>query len=475
MNKSSSPSHRSITVFTLAMINIAAVSSVRNWPTIAEYGASSLFFFALAAFIFFIPVSMVSAELATGWPKTGGIFYWVKEAFGHRTGFLAVWLLWFENIIYYPALLSFIAGTLAYVIHPDLAQNTFYTLGVILTVFWATTLANLMGMRTSGWISTFGVIAGTVIPGGLIILLGIIWYFTGNPIQISFTTDSMIPNMSSPSQLVFFSAVLTALSGLEMSAVHAGDVKNPQKNYPKAILLSAVFILGLYVLGVLAVAIVIPQKEISLVAGSLQAFSFFVDAYGLHWLTPVIALLLVLGAFGTLSTWIAGPSKGLLAAAQSGDLPPLFRKLNRHEMPVTLLIVQGIVASLFALVFLVMPNVSSAYWILNAMLSQLYLIMYILMFAAAIKLRYKKPDVERAYKIPGGLFGIWLVAGLGLIGSASALFIGFFPPAQLTTGSPIFYLSFLILSITISCLAPSFILLFQKPHWKKPLSHEISS
>jgi amino acid transporter len=122
------------------MINIAAVSSVRNWPTIAEYGFSSLFFFALAAIVFFIPVSMVSAELATGWPKTGGVFSWVKEAFGHRTGFLAVWLLWVENIIYYPALLSFIAGTIAYVINPALEQNTLYTLLVILSVFWATTL-----------------------------------------------------------------------------------------------------------------------------------------------------------------------------------------------------------------------------------------------------------------------------------------------------------------------------------------------
>ncbi len=209
---------KTLGIFTLAMINVAAVSSVRNWPTIAEYGFASLFFFALAAILFFIPVSMVSAELATGWPKTGGVFAWVKEAFGHRTGFLAVWLLWMENVIYYPVLLSFIAGTIAYVIHPDLAHNTFYTLSVILVIFWITTLINLLGMKASGWVSTFGVIAGTIIPGSLIIGLGIAWYLSGNPIQISFTTESLIPDMSSPTQLVFFSAVLVALAGLEMSA-----------------------------------------------------------------------------------------------------------------------------------------------------------------------------------------------------------------------------------------------------------------
>ncbi|MBS0651779.1 MAG: amino acid permease [Verrucomicrobia bacterium] len=466
---------KKLSVFTLAMINVAAVSSVRNWPTIAEYGFASLFFFAVAALLFFIPVSMVSAELATGWPKTGGVFAWVKEAFGHRTGFLAVWLLWAENVIYYPALLSFIAGTIAYIINPALAQNTYYTLFVILGVFWATTLANLLGMRASGWISTFGVIAGTIIPGGLIIILGIAWYFSGNPIEIPMTVDSLIPDMSSPTQLVFFSGVLVALCGLEMSAVHARDVENPQKNYPKAILLSAILVLGLYVLGVLAIAVVIPQKQISLVAGSLQAFSFFVNSYGLNWLTPVIAALLAFGAFGTLSTWIAGPSKGLLGAAQSGDLPPFFRKLNRHGMPVTLLISQGVIVTIFSMIFLVMPTVSSAYWILNAMVAQLYLVMYILMFAAAIKLRYKRPNVVRAYKIPGGKLGIWIVAGLGLIGSAATFFIGFFPPAQIPTGNTVFYVTFLFLSILLACFAPTIILWFKKPNWSKPLSHEKNS
>ncbi len=438
----------------------------------AEYGFASLFFFAVAAILFFIPVSMVSAELATGWPKTGGVFVWVKEAFGHRTGFLAIWLLWAENLVYYPAIISFIAGTLAYVFKPALSNNMTYTLCMIIGIFWLTTLANMRGMRTSGWISSFGVIAGTFIPGGLIIGLGILWYCTGHPIQISFTWDSFIPNMSSPTELVLFTGVLVSLCGLEMSAVHARDVQNPQKNYPRAILLSAILTFGLYTLGVLAIALVIPQAKISLVAGSLQAFSVFVNAYGLGWLTPLIAIMLAFGAFGTLSTWIAGPSKGLLAAAQSGDLPPLFRKLNKHEMPVALLIAQAVVVTLFSVVFIIMPTVSSAYWILNATLAQLYLVMYILMFAAAIKLRYKKPDVKRAYKIPGGIVGMWCVAGLGLVGSCATFFVGFFPPAQIQTGSVAFYVTFLLVSIILGCLAPTIILLFKKPSWNKPLSHE---
>ncbi len=446
--------------FTLAMINVAAVSSVRNWPTIAEYGAASLFFFAAAALLFFIPVSMVSAELATGWPHTGGVFAWVKEAFGHRTGFLAVWLLWAENVIYYPTLLSFLAGTLAYIIHPDLSNHTLYTLSVVLGVFWITTLANLLGMRTSGWISTFGVIAGTFIPGSLIIGLGAFWFFSGEPLQINFSIQQLIPDMSSPNQLVLFSGVLLALGGLEMSAVHAGDVDRPQKNYPKAILLSAILILGLYILGTLAIAIVVPQNEINLLAGSLQAFSVFVKAYGFTQLTPLIAVLLICGALGTLSTWVAGPSKGLLAAAQSGDLPPVFKKTNRYGMPTILLIAQAIIVSLFSLIFLIMPSVSSAYWILTVMSAQLYLLMYILMFAAAIKLRYKRPHVHRAYSVPGGHWGMWSVAGIGLLSSAGTFVIGFFPPSQIPSGETLPYIGLLIFSILLAGLAP--LLLFRR-------------
>ena len=229
-----------------------------------------------------------------------------------------------KNIFWYPTILSFIAATIAYIFDPSLSNNTTYTLIVILVSFWAATIANLYGMKTSGMISTLGVVFGTFIPGGLIILLGLLWYFTGKPIEISLTWDSFVPNMSSITEVVFFAGVLLSLCGMEMSAVHARDVHHPRKDYPRAILLSAVLIIGMSILGVLSIASVIPQKQISLVAGSMQAFSYFVESYGLKWITPFIAALIAAGAFGSLSTWVIGPTKGLLAAVRDGDLPPFF-------------------------------------------------------------------------------------------------------------------------------------------------------
>lgn len=463
---------KAISVFTLAMINLAAIGSVKNWPTIAEYGFSSLFFFLLAALIFFVPSALVSAELATGWPRIGGVFVWVKEAFGHRTGFLAIWLLWIENVIWYPTMLTFIAATVAYLFDPAIAQNKLYLFATSLLTFWIMTLINLKGMKTSGQISTFGMIFGTFIPAGVIISMGLWWYFSGSPLQINMSWQSFVPNMSSIKQLVIFSGVLLSFCGMEMSAIHARDVQNPQRDYPRATLMTVLLIVGLSVLGVLAIAFVIPQHDISLTAGSMQAFATFVDLYNLKGLIPLMAFLIFIGALASLSTWIVGPSRGLLAAAQSGDLPPLCRRLNKHGMPLPLLMIQGVIVTALSFMFLFMPTVNSAYWILVVMVVQVYLIMYILMFAAAIKLRYKKPNVFRAYKIPGGKIGIWIVAGMGILSALFTLTVGFFPPAQFSVGSPAFYIGFLALGMILICLAPSIILKFKKPSWEIRLKHE---
>jgi putative glutamate/gamma-aminobutyrate antiporter len=457
---------RVLNTFMLAMINVAAVCSIKNWPINAEYGVASLFFLGIAALCFFIPIALVSAELATGWPESGGVFVWVKEAFGHRLGFLAMWYLWMTNIPWYPTILAFIAGAISFIIDPELANNKLYMVIMVLVLFWTATFLNLRGMKTSGWISTIGVILGTILPGCVIIMLGCIWAANGRPMQIEFTWKEFLPDLTHLDQLVLLTGMILSLAGIEMSAVHAQEVKHPQKDYPKAILLSAILIIILSSLGTLAIASVIPQKTMSLVSGGLDAFAYFFKAYHLGVFMPAIALCIAVGAYSQMSTWLVGPAKGLLAVAKIGDLPAVCHQLNKHGMPISLLIFQAIVVSLMALVFLIMPSVSSSFWILIALTAQFYVLLYILMFAAAIRLRYTRPHVKRAYKVPGGFFGIWIIGGVGIIVSMFTLFMGFIPPSQLSTGSLIFYESFLFLGIILSTLVPFIILLFKKRGWK---------
>lgn len=463
---------RVLTVFMLTMINVATIGSVKNWPVTAEYGLASIFFFILSTLIFFIPTSLVSAELATGWPKVGGVFAWVKEAFGHRTGFLAAWLLWVQNIVWYPTALSFIAATIAYIFNPALATNSWYTFWTVLVIFWGITLINLRGMRTSGWISSIGMIIGTLLPGFFIIVVGTIWFSSGLPIEIPFTFNSLFPDMGNINSLVLFTGVLISLAGIEMSAVHAADVENPKRNYPRAILYSALIILGLSIPGVLSIAIVVPQADISLLAGSLQAIAIFLDKYNLKSYMPLLAFLIAIGTAASVSTWVVGPTKSLLAAAQVGDLPPIFRRKNKNAMPKSLLILQAIVVSVLSVIFVVFPSLNEAYWILVAMVSELYLLMYVLMFAAAIKLRYTQPKVERLYKIPGKNIGMWIVGGVGVLSSIFTMFVGLFPPDHITIRNKGIYVPIMLGGVILFSLGPTIILLFQKPEWKKALDHE---
>lgn len=446
--------NRVLNTFMLAMINVAAICSIKNWPVSAEYGFSSLFFLLAAALIFFIPVSLVAAELATGWPDRGGIFTWVKAAFGHRLGFLAIWFLWMTNIPWYPTILAFISSAVAFTFCPDLANNKFYALTTVLVLFWSATFLNLRGTKISGWISTLGAVLGTILPGALIIILGILFACQGGPLQFEMSWSTFFPDFSKLDNFVLLAGVLLSLAGIEMSAVHAREVKNPARDYPKAILLSAVLITILSSLGSLAIAAVIPQKEISLVSGGLDAFSHFFKVYGLHGLIPVMACLIAFGAFGQMSTWIAGPSKGLLSAAEDGDLPSFLSKMNAKEMPSSLLIFQAVIVSLMALVFLFMPSVSSSFWLLLVLTAQFYLLMYIMMFVSAIRLRYSKPNVFRSYKVPGGDIGMWCIASLGILSCLFAFLISFIPPPQLPTGNIFFYETFLTCGLGIGILAP---------------------
>jgi amino acid transporter len=256
-----------------------------------------------------------------------------------------------------------------------------------------------------------------------------------------------------------------AFAGLEVSASYASDVQNPQKNYPRAIILGAIITFTIFMLGALSIAIVIPKHEISLVAGLMDAFNAFFQHYHLTWILPLMAVLLVIGAIAEVNSWIIGPVKGLYATAIHGNLPPFFQKLNRHDVPTRLLLFQAILMSLTSLIFLYMPQVSSAFWMLTALSAQSYLIMYILMFIAAIKLRYSKPHVPRSYRVPFKSKGIWLFSCMGIFASCFAIVLCFVPPSNLEVGNTTVYALLLGAGLFVMCAIPLYIHSHRKPHW----------
>lgn len=448
-------SKKSLSIWGLLMINLAALGGIRSWASIAECGSSTVFFVILAAVGFFIPISLIAAELATAIPREGGVYAWVKESYGHRFGFLAIWLLWIENVTSIPLFLSFIVSTIAFAFDPSLIHNKIYTVSMILVIFWGTTLINLKGMKALTWLSSIGAICGTFIAGTLIITFGFLWFLSDRPLEISLQWKALLPeSMTSFSQLALLGGVVLSFLGIEMSSVHAAEVHNPQKNYPKAIFLTFIAAVLFSVLGVLSISMVIPREQIVLSAGGLQAFQVFFENFGLKSLLPIIAIIISLGTLGSMSTWIVGPCVGLVAAAERGNLPSFLRKTNTNGVPQNLLIFQACFVSILAFFFLFMPTLNSAYWMFIVLTTQLYLIMYILLFASAIKLRYTQPNLDRPFKVPGGKKGIWILGGAGILSSAFTAVVCFFPPGQLVPGNEWNYVLFLLISIILSTAAP---------------------
>jgi putative glutamate/gamma-aminobutyrate antiporter len=451
-NKASSG--KILSVFGLTMINVIAVDSLRTLTAGAIYGFSLVFFYLIIALFFFVPSILVSAELATGWPTTGGAYIWVREAFGARLGFFAIWLQWIYNVVWYPTIFSFIAATLAYLIHPELANSNLYMLSAILIMFWGATFINCLGIKAASWVSILSALLGTLVPMVFIILLGSWWIGSGKPTPIHFSLQNFFPNLGDLNNLAFLSTILFGLMGMEMSAVHAGDVRNPASDYPRALTYSGVIILFSLMLASLAIPIVVPGKEISLVSGLIDAYAIFFKAANLSGFIPVIAAMIVFGSLGCAAAWLIGPTRGLLVASRDGHLPKIFQKTNRKSMPVNILLLQGVIFTILCSVFLLMPSVNSSYWLLSDLTAQLALLFYILLFSAAIRLRYKHPNAKRAYKIPGGNFGMWLTGSAGIFTCVVAIAFGFLPPTQVPIGNLFTYECLLTAGMIIFCAPP---------------------
>lgn len=448
------PKKHALSLFSLTLITIVSVDSIRNLPATALFGSQLISFFILGAIFFLIPCALVSAELSSGWPKQGGIYIWAKEAFGDSIGFLAIWFQWIENVIWYPTILSFVAGTFGYLINPHLAENKYFLMGSILIAFWGATLINLKGMRSSALFSNLCGIMGLLIPMTLIIALGIFWYTSGQPVQIHFSMQDILPHWHDKNIWVSLTAIMLSFCGIEIATVHANDVPNPQRNFPKSLAYSSFIILGTLLLGGLSIAIVLPANDISLVSGIMQAFNAFFSAYHLQFFMPVIAIMLVFGGLGGLSNWIIAPTKGLLVAAEHGHLPVAAQKTNRHGAPTVLLFVQAVLVTLLSAVFLFMPSVNGSYWLLTALTSQVYMLMYIIMFATGIFLRFKAPKQERPFAIPGGKIGMLLVGSLGIIGCLVTLAVGFIAPEGINVGTKSAYPWLLLAGLAIMSLPP---------------------
>ena len=472
--KISSTAKGSLTMVAMAIMIITSILSMRGLPSEAKFGVQSIFYYVFAAIVFLLPYSLVCAELASTYTKAGGLYRWVSEAFGPRWGWTAMYLEWQTIIIWFPTVLMFGAVSLAFVFWPEsfdtkLPSNKIYTLIIALAVYWGVTFNSFRGQKSANKLSTLGGLFGTIIPGAILLVLGVIYVCTGKPDAL--TPMPFFPDFSNMSTIVLAASIFLFYGGMEIQAVHINDMNNPAKEFPKSVFLAIIVIVAVYALGTLVIGMVIPSQEIDLLQSLLVSYNALWASFGLEWLGNVMALVIMFGVIGQVSALVTGPATGLMAVAQSGYLPMSLQKVNENGVNKSILIIEGVFVSLLSLILIVLPTVESAYQIMSQMATIIYLIMVLLIYGAFIRLRRTQPNKTRGFRVPGGKFGEIIICGIGIIGALLALVLSYIPPSQISTGSPIVYVGIILIGVAVFVAIPLFIYSKRKPSWRNPNAH----
>ena len=305
----------------ILLMNVISVVSLRQVPNVAPYGASAMVLWLLASLCLFFPLAMVCGELSTGWPKEGGIYVWIREAFGVRTAWTVVVCLLFSCVLFFPLMLQFGFTAMGYIFSPELAADKAFIGVGSMIVFWVLTIVNLLGLRWTKRINFLSAWLGVFLPAAIIVLLAVVWLASGRPMATDYShLDGWLPDFSQWDTIVFLSTMMFAFAGLEVAPMIAGHTRNPQRDFPRAIAVSVLVIVGIYMSCTAALNVLIPAEKTDIVAGVMQAITAAADVLGVPWLLPFTAVCLFFGAIGQVNSWLVGPIYMLQEAASEEKL-----------------------------------------------------------------------------------------------------------------------------------------------------------
>ena len=427
-----------MTTFSFIMLNVVTLAGLANDPQQAFYGMSSITYFLIGFILFFIPTALVSAELASGWPQRGGIFRWVGEGIGKGWAFTCLIILWFQSTFNLGVgMPNFAATVMFFTPHYKEAlafvQNPKHELLIMcgfIALFWLVTWIATKGTKAFSSVTKYGAIIGTFIPLALMIILVFVWLAQGHKCAMPVGAKYLIPQWNGMATLALVAGVLFSYAGVDMNAAHIKELKHPAKQYPISILIAGVCAFLIFSVGTLIVATIIPANKINVLSALYVVFHDLGSTFHFPWLYMIFIWANFLTMVALWTTNLAGPSFMLGQAAQSGLLPKWLQNYNKHNMPSKMMYFQAICVTIIAFLVKLLPNVEGFFIMITQTVTVLYLLYYIIMFVAFIRLRYTQPNRPRSFKIPGGKFGAWLTTIVGIVASIFGIVLAFYPPAQ---------------------------------------------
>lgn len=446
---------KKLTRFGFFAMTASLFITVYEYPTFAASGKTLIFFLLLCGLFWFLPVALSSAELASikGYQE-GGIYSWVGKPLGEKFGFAAIFFQWFQITVGFVTMIYFIIGTMSDILNiPEMNKNPLIKFLTVVVIFWLLTLLQFKGTKTTARLAKLGFSIGIVVPVLIMFVLAIKYFMSGHTVSPNFSESHFFPDKKNIAALTSF---MLAYMGVEASAPHITDLENPKKNYPMIMIVLVIVGMTLSTIGGSVVSMVL-HGQISSNEGVVQALQVLISPGKNSWGVIVLGCLVSFGVMAQVSSWIVSPTEGLLFVATKGLLPARFKKVNHADVPVPLLILQGIVVTIWAAVLTFGSGSSGGNVSFQTAISLtvlIYLSAYLLFFIAYFVVIFKKKDLPRDYQIPGGQAGKIIVAGAGLLLSTAAMVTAFFVPDTLAKNEAKTYISLLVVSFVITIALP---------------------
>ena len=408
-NKQEPSLHRVLGKRDLVLLFVVAVANLNLVPPIASSGPTSLWLWVLAFLLFFWPQGVAVTELSQKWPGEGGIYLWSKESFGERHGFLAGWTYWLAQVFYLPTIVLscvgvglYVAGAAAY----TLVDNPYFTGCVSIFVILLLTALNIRGLSIGKWINNLGGFATVVGSLALCLLAG----FTMRHHHSSLHPSQLKISHLDWRILTVFGTICYSLVGLDLASIMGGEIREPRRNLPISIFIGGLLAGLIYIGTTASMLIAMPQKEIGLLAGILQAISVMGNRTGLSVIVRPLALMECLAILGTASAWFAGSARLPFVAGVDRYLPRAMGRVHkRYDTPYVSLIVFAVLSSLLVCMSFLGATVGEAYLTLLDLSVILQLLPTAYLFAALLKHAWSRDgrrQARRWYLMLNGIFGV---------------------------------------------------------------------
>jgi glutamate:GABA antiporter len=417
------------------LFNIATVLGPRWVAAAAHNGQSSITLWLIAAIFFFFPTALIICELSSRFPEEGGLYVWSKMAFGDFHGFIAGWTYWIYTIFYFPGLLMASAAMGAYIGGggmASLAQSRSFLLWGSFGLLFVAVFLNIIGLNIGKWLQNAGGLATYLPLLALVAVAGILWWEHGSVTQ--FSLHAMIPHWDWDT-VNFWPQLAFAFTGLELVSAMSEEIRDPQHTLPRAVLGSGVMIAAIYIVGTIAVLVLIPGAQTDPKSGVFQALTVGSAALRFVAIGVLAAVLVTIGNAGGVGSTVAGIARVPFVVGIDRYLPSAFGKIHpKWKTPYISILVQAVASSIVLLLMQISSSPDNAYQGLVDAATILYFIPFIYMYGAAIKLAWRgdRNANPHAVLVPGGKLGICIASGLSLAVVILGIALSFVPPGGAT-------------------------------------------